>query len=32
VFAHTLPVLPEGWHGISTDRTGFKGSTVVITE
>jgi hypothetical protein len=31
-FEHTCPLLPEGWHGISTDRTGFKGSTVVITE
>jgi hypothetical protein len=32
VFEHTLPSLPEGWHGVSTDRTGLSGSTVVITE
>jgi hypothetical protein len=32
VFEHTLPELPEGWHGISTDKTGFKGSTVIVTK
>jgi hypothetical protein len=32
VFEHTLPELPEGWHGISTDKTGVKGGTVLITK
>lgn len=32
VFDHTLPSLPDGWHGISTDKTGLKGSKVLITE
>ena len=31
VFEHTLPALPEGWHGVSTDRTGLRASRVVIT-
>jgi hypothetical protein len=32
IFNHTWPELPEGWHGISTDKTGFKASKVYITE
>jgi hypothetical protein len=32
VFEHTLPQLPSGWHGISTDQTGLKGTTVLITK
>jgi hypothetical protein len=32
IFEHTLPELPEGWHGISTDKTGFKGSKVIVTK
>jgi L,D-transpeptidase catalytic domain len=32
VFEHTWPALPAGWHGISTQQTGEKGSLVVITE
>lgn len=32
VFQHTWPDIPEGWHGVSTDRgTGFSGSRVVVT-
>ncbi len=31
-FDHTRPHVPEGWHGVSTDRTGFEGSTILITE
>jgi hypothetical protein len=31
VFEHTEPALPDGWHGISTDRTGLRGSVVHIT-
>ena len=32
VFQHTWPELPPSWHGISTQKTGFKGSLVVVTE
>jgi hypothetical protein len=32
LFDHTLPELPDGWHGISTDKTGFPASKVYITE
>ncbi len=32
VFRHTEPQLPAGWHGISTQQTGFKGSLVLVTE
>jgi hypothetical protein len=32
IFNHTLPELPEGWHGISADKTGMKASKVYITE
>ena len=31
VFELTWPPLPEGWHGVSTDRTGFRASRVVVT-
>jgi hypothetical protein len=31
LFNFTWPPVPDGWHGTSTDRTGLKGSTVVIT-
>jgi hypothetical protein len=32
VFQHTWPEVPRGWHGISTQKTGFSGSLVLITE
>ncbi|HEX6241908.1 MAG TPA: L,D-transpeptidase, partial [Polyangiales bacterium] len=32
VFQHTWPELPASWHGVSTQKTGLKGSLVVITE
>lgn len=32
VFQHTWPEVPAGWHGVSTQRTGLKGSLVVVTE
>jgi hypothetical protein len=32
VFQRTWPVLPPSWHGVSTQRTGLKGSLVLITE
>jgi hypothetical protein len=32
LFNFTWPPVPDGWHGTSTDRTGLKGSTVVITK
>ena len=32
IFGATSPALPSGWHGVSTDRTPFEGSRVVITE
>lgn len=33
VFEHTWPPIPDGWHGVSTDRgTGFEGSVVLVTE
>ena len=31
VFTRTWPRLPEGWHGIATERTELRGSHVVIT-
>ncbi len=32
VFQHTWPEVPEGWHGVSTERgTGFRGSRVIVT-
>jgi hypothetical protein len=32
VFDLTWPTLPEGWHGITTDRTGLRGSHVLVTD
>ncbi len=32
VFRETWPRVPEGWHGVSTDRTDFRGSKVHVTE
>lgn len=32
VFRETWPRVPDGWHGVSTDRTGFRASRVVVTE
>jgi hypothetical protein len=32
VFQHTWPELPASWHGVSTQKTGLKGSLVLITE
>jgi hypothetical protein len=32
VFVHTAPALPPGWHGISTQKTPFPGSLVLVTE
>ncbi len=31
VFEHTWPKLPEGWHGVSMNRSGFRSSRVVVT-
>ncbi|MDW8246258.1 MAG: L,D-transpeptidase [Sandaracinaceae bacterium] len=31
LFEHTLPEVPEGWHGVSTESTGFRGSKVIVT-
>ena len=30
VFEHTWPALPRGWHGVSTEQTGFKASRVIV--
>ncbi len=32
VYQHTWPEVPEGWHGVSTEQTGFRGSRVLVTE
>jgi hypothetical protein len=32
IFQHTWPELPAGWHGISTQQTGFTGTLVVVEE
>lgn len=32
VFQHTEPLVPQGWHGVSTQKTGIRGSLVLITE
>jgi lipoprotein-anchoring transpeptidase ErfK/SrfK len=32
IFSETWPRIPEGWHGASTDRTGFPASRVVVTQ
>ena len=32
VFGRTWPELPEGWDGVSTDRTPLRGSHVLVTE
>lgn len=32
VFRMTWPAVPDGWHALSTDRTGIAGSRVHITE
>ncbi|HEX2676670.1 MAG TPA: L,D-transpeptidase [Polyangiales bacterium] len=32
LFDHTWPVIDDGWHGVTTDTTGLKGSKVWITE
>jgi hypothetical protein len=32
LFDHTWPELAEGWHGVTTDGTGLRGSKVWITE
>jgi outer membrane murein-binding lipoprotein Lpp len=31
VYGHTWPEIPEGWHGVSTEGTGFRGSRVIVT-
>lgn len=31
IFQHTWPEVPEGWHGVSTEQTGFVGSRVLVT-
>jgi hypothetical protein len=31
VFEHTWPHVEAGWHGASTDKTGLRGSKVVVT-
>jgi hypothetical protein len=32
VFQRTWPELPPGWHGVSTQQTGFTGTLVVVTD
>jgi hypothetical protein len=32
IFERTLPLLPEGWHGITTDKTGLTGSLILVTK
>ena len=32
VFQETWPVVPEGWHGVNTQRTGFRASRVHVTD
>ncbi|WP_053235741.1 L,D-transpeptidase [Sandaracinus amylolyticus] len=32
VFQHTWPEVPDGWHGVSTEGTGVRGSRVIVTE
>lgn len=32
VFQHTWPDVPAGWHGVSTEATGVRGSRVVVTQ
>lgn len=32
VYQHTWPDVPEGWHGVSTEQTGVRGSRVIVTE
>ncbi|MEM6959657.1 MAG: L,D-transpeptidase, partial [Myxococcota bacterium] len=32
VFQETWPRVPNGWHAVSTDRTGFRASRVHVTE
>ncbi len=32
LFDHTWPEIDDGWHGVTTDTTGLKGSKVWITE
>jgi hypothetical protein len=32
VFQATWPAIPDGWHGVSTDHTPFRGSHVVVTD
>ena len=31
VFRHTWPAVPDGWHGVSTEGTGLRGSRVLVT-
>lgn len=31
IFQHTWPVIPEGWHGVSTDANDAVGSRVIVT-
>ncbi len=31
IFNETWPVVPDGWHGVTTDHTGLRGSHVLIT-
>jgi hypothetical protein len=32
VYQHTWPEVPEGWHGVSTEGTGIRGSRVIVTQ
>lgn len=32
IFNETWPLVPEGWHGVSAERTGLRASKVLITE
>ncbi len=32
IFQETWPRIPEGWHGVTTDGSGFRASRVHVTE
>jgi hypothetical protein len=32
IFGQTWPEIPQGWHGVNADQTGFHSSHVVVTE
>jgi len=32
IFRETWPQIPDGWHGVTTHRSGFRASRIVVTE